>query len=78
MCSHINHSYYESRVYNTSLNIKRSKINSKPLKILAKPCKYPPKFRGKKREGGEEKKKRKDKRKKRNINKKHKCRGSRA
>ena len=45
-------------------------MDSKPLKTLVKPYKYPPSLKT------EEKKK--DKKKKRNINKKHKCRGIRA
>jgi len=46
-------------------------MDSKPLKTLAKPYKYPLRLMEQK-----ERKKERDKKKKRNINKKHKCKGS--
>jgi hypothetical protein len=59
-------------VYNTSLKIRRSEMDSKPLKTLAKPYKYHLRLMEQK----EREKKKKKIKKKRNINKKHKCKGS--
>jgi len=62
-----------SRVYNTSLKIKKSEMDSRPPQTLVKPYKYPSQDQ-EKRVG---KKKRKKRNKKTNIDKEAKCEGLR-